>query len=1475
MTEIQNRFKGHLNQQKPELNKSKYLSMPSFKGHKLVEKVDGQKQFEMFLPNADNNIKLELIKLHKDANGRYTIPEHVNANDLETRTFNKPNGTVKAWTLPSKEGEEDVRYAYKFKKDGQPDILDNTQKVKINGQEYNLTTDPSRPVLALPHTMYHMMPDFFNPGKEFNQKTGDGVLDFALKNLPRNHFNKYGGTINGITNKLDYVKNLGVARILSTPVMGQDRFPTGYWTTNPLQVTSTMGSFTDFKNLHKELYKRGMGWVADGAFVNEGWEGIHLKDVMLYGEKSPFYYWFETHNFPLEPIKPGVLPSSMRAYKELGVKIVNGKQYINEEGMPQKNKEFNPKMPTYVQTYDKKLVSPDQLKNPNELIGDYQDRNYGKNAKKSTYSDGIIQYSFEVKPNEVEDRIKDWKAANKESSNPKKDSGILDVIVDIYKFILSIFGLKPGSSKKSEKKLNEFLISYSKSGDRPDSALKLVKSDQDGGITLWDGNKDIAKLRFVVTSGKKKELLRAGKTEELKKIERAAIQVQDNIIKVGGYWTNEVDKSLTEYSARVIGEKVKNLDDNEFNKIKSKIPGMENKKISGLKPEEKYLAAIYILADTKAMQPEKVKGPYEKAAILPPVIKDIIKKGELTSEHIKNMLDTNLDDKEAMRAYQGQIAPAPKSIADGIMNFPLDSIDFPAEVCSVFSSPYLKTIKNTKDKNGNLEFNKKALDPDQREVYESMQKLYTDRIVPTAFDILKKVDKENKFFAGSELTEEGRQVFRLVSSDIIKFIMIKSLANVEPSYKDKEFEYSDLREATFNNMAQFDRTSPKTAAESIIYSIKQGLGNVKKGEDDFVKSLSEKIENIDIDSIKAAKLVVNKTESGLDWRIDAAKDIADIDAIRDGKATFSESWEDVISFWKKFNTEVRTYNPKAYTIGEVTDTDKIMKDSNCGRFDGGPSDAEKKFVEETGFTTQSNYTYLYSGPQKFFHGMPEEKADYSNTIDSAKHLGITEAEWDNGVKIPEKEWKRITNGVDIIKDGEKTGHLTGYTESGPIDNINYSHTFFANHDKPRTFHNLTLDIKDFYKESNSYKLGDCLKNHKLSNGESVFDVIDKAYKQYADNNWWQKELGDNYEEKVNKIVDSMLYDNWIYKDEQGIVAKYLAESGINIDEFKNKFDLAAGAVNKYKNRCAEEQGPGNAMRAALCDAIDKAEIDSGKADKLKIAINKFTNDHNISSNFARRPFERNLKDLMVEANVKLSDSEIKAVHEEFIKPAINKFKSMMTFLTYMPGSPTLYAGDELAQTGYETKNKNVVRQNRERMKWEYIDNNKEDYREFIDDLQKDVAKTLRLRNDSRFSPLVDGYTINIGAQADNTVGIYRYNKDRDVIALFSSKDFGTARNYTGFNEKGDIVKPGYGSNSYIRLKDIGWSLGTVGNDGIVRDNLNELIIYKNANDEDKSNYLLKKDADGYLIVKEDGNIEMDKPNLLLYRERNFDGSLPG
>ena len=106
----------------------------------------------------------------------------------------------------------------------------------------------------------------------------------------------YGGTINGIIKKLDYLKELGISCIYLNPVF-ESSSNHRYNTSDYLKIDPILGSEEDFKNLCRKASEKGIRIVLDGVFSHTGKESEYFKKACE-DKDSSFYSWYSFKEYP-------------------------------------------------------------------------------------------------------------------------------------------------------------------------------------------------------------------------------------------------------------------------------------------------------------------------------------------------------------------------------------------------------------------------------------------------------------------------------------------------------------------------------------------------------------------------------------------------------------------------------------------------------------------------------------------------------------------------------------------------------------------------------------------------------------------------------------------------------------------------------------------------------------------------------------------------------------------------------------------------------------------------------------------------------------------------------------------------------------------------------------------------------------------------------------------------------------------------
>ncbi len=113
----------------------------------------------------------------------------------------------------------------------------------------------------------------------------------------------FGGNLQGIISKLDYLKDLGIAIIYLNPIFkaySNHRYDTcDYKTIDPM-----LGSEEDFVQLCREAHKRDIKIILDGVFSHTGSNSVYFDKNCTFGNgavsnpNSPYRNWYHFEKYP-------------------------------------------------------------------------------------------------------------------------------------------------------------------------------------------------------------------------------------------------------------------------------------------------------------------------------------------------------------------------------------------------------------------------------------------------------------------------------------------------------------------------------------------------------------------------------------------------------------------------------------------------------------------------------------------------------------------------------------------------------------------------------------------------------------------------------------------------------------------------------------------------------------------------------------------------------------------------------------------------------------------------------------------------------------------------------------------------------------------------------------------------------------------------------------------------------------------------
>lgn len=971
---------------KVNLNHLNVKNNIKFEGYKPVKSKYGQREYEFnYAYDSDKyDCYLEVFSVDKDENGNY-LTTGILSNFNDDTEIKLENGRPVRLDLSTEFGiSADDAFAYHYKlypknnHSAAPKyvvdagmMINEAQSTGKPQDIYNIVTDKVSGVKK-GGAMKLIVPDINNVSWIYNDKNEivkNPNIEQARK-TPKNFANKIGGSLAGIEKDLDDGKLDNFTRIITTPLFTDDSLSAhAYWNKNCYQMANSLGNINNYTSIQKKLFAKGINLVSDGAFVNEGLEGIHFKHILRWGEKSPYFNWFNISNMNLSPLSMGVFGKNSEHTTHRLVNSPYKFEQLSNGQIKVSSQKYNKKSPTYIQIYDDRLVNAEKLSD-RDLIKAYD--KLAENALDiNNHNDTVIPYSFRINPEIYKRNIELLNEYNKNAQAEKRPT------VDL----------------KSEQ------------GTRMVSHFEHFGLDgkQEGGFETWDANVDIARLAYLSSHAETmilKSIRNPEKREEMiQLLNRKHNEVQDYAISAGKYWTQKTNSILNLNAA----QHLKNIDGKNADEIFEIIKKQSNGKVFP---------------------------------------KDL----DVTKEIVKNVLNNRYELKPLTKASYEDI------ILQGLMDTPLDSIEVGDDIASVFASPYMTKRAVAKEQIGlsRFEMYKNGdthVYPEYKHAYEQTNKMYTKDMSQFASEILTaiedKLPKDKKLHdQDGNATKYGKYILPHLTSEIARFAIIKSVAPKVNYSFDKEtgelsYDYKTLKNTSLLSMGIIP-DCPEDEALSVVSKLRSGIRRISKSDrENLTEALYKSIKGTNVESFKLAEMIVERSGAGLDWRIDATKDIADIESVRRQKTGFEYTWDSLIKFWSMFTDNIKKYHPSAYIAAEVTDEGEIYGKGSgykSGSRYSNVNEAVKKLINEAGFTTTANYTHFSSNITQIFGKLFDYDGEHSPN---------------KGKNHKDLIFQQLVGGGNFLN-------------SAPLEALIYSYTFAGNHDKCRALEGYAVDMDMVY-----------------------------------------------------------------------------------------------------------------------------------------------------------------------------------------------------------------------------------------------------------------------------------------------------------------------------------------------------------------------------------------------------------------------------
>ena len=1475
-----------MNIQKNTLN----VQGPSFSGHRKTLDKYGYEQhnFYYLYDSSKYDCEVELYNISKDKHGNFLIADKeqgavltlpmrdggITEDLTEYDELNSSHGFAYRFKLTDKESKKS---SYGFDNGTVIGIFDNNPENKFN------VVLPNRAMINKNGAMQLIMPDEYFPGVSKDEKLGRYQVDTAKREesvkAVRTHANKLGGKFAGIIKRLPDLQKEGVKRIVGTPFTRDTISSHLYWTENAYQVAPDLGTEEDFKELQVELFKNGINWIADAALVNEGFGGIHLSEVLRKGNEATTKNMFRSSDV----ISLGVLPDRAHEKGFTRMKIINAPFNLTSDGKAiEDNPKYDVTKPTYIQFYDERLASEEQKasQSPSRLAT-YDNKNTDNVYDITRHDDAVYPFPFEVSPKELERNIK-----RELETNGKVALSRNNTVSDV----------------EAMKRLTLF------------SNFNVVTKENAGGLEVWDGNVDIAKLNFYRARNdysRFADIRPADRHAAVEAFDRGALAVRDYAVNSGKYWTQLTADTQLQY----LSEYLANNNNGDY--------------ISTIK--------------------EGVKEGALPKSTLDVVDASIISNVENGKYNLRRLTEVDT---------RSEINPEPYgndySVTDYVMkksmDMPLETLPVATNLLGILTSPYLTKRANVSEELGISRYdltkaNNPNLPQEYRETYAKMDKVYSEiagRIESIVSDIPNV--KEN-----GEVTDYGKYVISEIAPDLTKYILLKALSPNSDIKVDEngKFDFSSVDRDAITMQAfgiPFDAMTPKQEAEVVVRALAEGIETITPESLAKVKqSVENRFENRSLNDFRIAEMIIDRTESGLGWRIDAAKDIASIDGIRAGVDSFDETWDNVIDFWKLYNQSLLQINPHAYTTAEITDVPDLF-----------PKHPEVLTANDP-FSINMNDIYLNKEDRDFIIDFNYNKEfgkevsdgdiakfnqilnNYTKTLNKALKLNDPFEEAINISALQEEELKLVQqakNSASLSEEDAKkykelkekyiakikadlelenplmlTFDVKYFSELSPSDFefvLDYQKNLHKSKEQKNTYSEVLERYRSRYLQTD-YKYqsaGDAERKFleetgitSLANYNYFFSLMPElfALNKFEDgaDSWmsaqemnhemrnkldvgWQHEIHNNPGFLFNSPADGVenSYTFFGNHDKPRPLHCLALDMGLFNSDFakhkkssytnKTHREVAAEVLQKKENEIVFDSV--NPMAIAMgqrLNGVFEKTVDADLNKELAKSVAKLASGVHKDSKFdatafGTRPFDVAIDTVFDETEYRTGKKvenreEIKAAAlKEIMVPAYDRYKSMYKLLLTLPGSPTDFAGDRVGNSGYETKAKNYHQQNRNTIHWEWLEDGKYS---FVKTIYDDINAIANLRNRSELSALNDGATLSVPVKVPNG----KEMTDIKVQSMIRYNDKGSVvislHDLTGASATLDKpMSRGNGREISDTNKRIYFQTSASNSKQGLKSGLEVGTKFKNALDLDNANspyYEVGKDDKGYYLQKKE------------------------
>jgi len=193
-----------------------------------------------------------------------------------------------------------LQYTFKYNMEGRDQWLtangladqeEHTVKFEVpNGGDRDSIHSPS---WIRDRVWYQIFPERFNNGNSTNDPA-----DVEPWGTAPTRDNAMGGDLQGIIQKLDYLKELGINALYLNPIF-KAKSNHKYDTLDYFTIDPHFGTIEDLKQLTRECHQLGIKVVLDLVINHCGYDHPIFQDIVQNGENSQYRDWFYIREFPV------------------------------------------------------------------------------------------------------------------------------------------------------------------------------------------------------------------------------------------------------------------------------------------------------------------------------------------------------------------------------------------------------------------------------------------------------------------------------------------------------------------------------------------------------------------------------------------------------------------------------------------------------------------------------------------------------------------------------------------------------------------------------------------------------------------------------------------------------------------------------------------------------------------------------------------------------------------------------------------------------------------------------------------------------------------------------------------------------------------------------------------------------------------------------------------------------------------------